>query len=75
MFSVLDSSHNYVSVLDKIRSRVSEINGRRLNIKALPSLPRTWSQLALRDLAKVQLNGLLYHPGRTIRYDVSLMVT
>lgn len=39
MFSDFDSSCNYISMLDKIKSCVSEINGQRLNIKALLVLP------------------------------------
>jgi hypothetical protein len=68
MFSDLKSSSNYVSMLDKIRSRVSEINGRRLNISALPALSKSLESLALSELARVQLIGPLYVSGRTIRY-------
>ena len=68
MFSDLDSSDNYVSMLDKIRSRVSKINDRRLNIEALPVLSDPWGKLTLHDLATVRLSGPLYCPARTIRH-------
>ncbi|KFY24516.1 hypothetical protein V491_02128 [Pseudogymnoascus sp. VKM F-3775] len=68
MFSdFLESSSNYVSMLDKIRSRVGEINGRRLNISALPALSKNLESLVLSDLAKVQVISPLYVSGRTIR--------
>lgn len=75
MFSDFDSSHNYISMLDKIKSRVSEINGRRLNIKALPVLSSAWTTLALKDLARVDLTGDLYIPASTIRYGPSYCFT
>ena len=74
MFSDFDSSRNYISMLDKIKSRVSEINGRRLNIKALPVLSSAWTTLALQDLVKVDLTGDLYIPASTIRYGPCLLL-
>jgi hypothetical protein len=74
MFSELNSSDNYVSMLDEIRSRVSKINGLRLNIRALPLPSNTWSELALHELADARLSGPLYCPARTMRYGSSLML-
>lgn len=67
MFADLDSSHTYTGMLDKIRFRVGEINGRRLNIAALPSLPTPLKQIALRNLANKPLTGSLYSVANTTR--------